>query len=552
MKFNRFITSVMLALSSLVLFQAAAENVSVSNAQEIANSFIKSRYRVTPGSLKAPAMADIVLAHAEPSSKSPRANLYYIFNIKGGGFIIVSGEDQAKPVLGYSDKGRIDVNNLSEPLKIMLDGYKAEIEYVLAHNIKIPQSFRQDNSEGTIVVAPMTKSTWGPEDPYNYQCPTLRGIHSRIGCVGVCMAQVCFFWQFPFSCDSLPTYWASRLNDYVPALPATTFDYTKMLLSYSHWDFETGKVVLDSYTEEQGYEVAKLSRYCGQATQMNYSPTGSTPNLAGGKLIAMKKFGYNAKAKSINRENYEEDAWESLLRADLDQGLPVMYTGYGAAAASVGHAFIIDGYDTEHFYHMNMGWYGVNDGWYQLSAISFVNRFGESIFYERKLSMILGMEPPLFCNINAEINAENNLLLLGQTFNPHADDVYLSMSYRTLPFMFSLTDAQGNQVALSESVTLNRLTFEQQSDISLAFTLPETLPEGTYDLHLNYRASDSDPLTPVVTAAGQLTVVGRLAKFGAPFGISDVADAIDSLLDDASSGINIADVSALIDYLLEK
>ena len=127
-------------------------------------------------------------------------------------------------------------------------------------------------------------------------------------------------------------------------------------------------------------------------------------------------------------------------------------------------------------------------------------------------------------------------------------------SYRTLPVMFDLTDAQGNQVALSESATLNRVTFEQGSDICLAFTLPKTLPEGTYNLHFNYCTGDNEPLTRVVTAEGQLTVFGNFAKFGAPFGIEDVVEAIDYLLnrDPDAPVINIADVTSLIDYLLEQ
>ena len=553
MNFKSFISSMLLALFAGASFCAAAGNVTPSMARATANDFIKYHHTASPGSINAPATADLVLAHAEPSEKVPNANVYYVFNIKGGGFVIVAGEDHAAPVLGYSDKGRIDLNNMSESLQVMLDRYKDEVEYLLTHDVDAPKTFNQSFKEPTVIVEPMTKTTWGPEDPYNYQCPMLKGKYSRIGCVGVCMAQVIYFWKFPLSCDSLPRYWASRLNAYVEALPATTFDYSKMILSYSHWDFDKSKVILDEYTEEQGYEVAKLCRYCGQATQMNYSPTGSTPNIAGGKLKAMIKFGYNSKAKSINQDNYEEDVWKGLLRAEINAGRPVMYTGYGASAAAIGHAFIIDGYDDEEYFHMNMGWYGVNDGWYLLSAIKFVNRFGENIFYERKLSMILYLEPPLFCTINTEVEADNDLMLLGDTFTPRAVDVDLSMSYRTLPFMFTLTDSDGNVKAMSETVILNRLTFENGSDIVLPLTIPQSLPEGVYDLHLNYLSGDTDPLTVAVTAQGQLTVVGKFAKYGAPFGIADVVAAIDGLLvEDAGGDYTIADVTSLIDYLLDK
>ena len=84
--------------------------------------------------------------------------------------------------------------------------------------------------------------------------------------------------------------------------------------------------------------------------------------------------------------------------------------------------------------------------------------------------------------------------------------------------------------------------------------LPEVVPEGTYDLHFNYRTEDGAPLILVATAPGQLTVVGRFAKYGAPFGIADVVAAIDLILNGVPDGseMNIADVVSLIDHLLEQ
>ena len=153
--------SLVLTLLIVASTYAVAGNVTPSAARETANGFLKSHCKSFPGSFKAPAMSDLVLAYAEPSDKVPQAKCYYIFNIKGGGFVIVSGEDHATPILGYSDKGHIDVLNLPEPLKCILDDYKADIDYLLTHDIKTPKSFNQSIQEPSIVVAPMTKATWG-------------------------------------------------------------------------------------------------------------------------------------------------------------------------------------------------------------------------------------------------------------------------------------------------------------------------------------------------------------------------------------------------------
>ena len=543
--------SLVLTLLTVASTYAVAGNVSVSAARATANSFVKSHCMSSPGSIKAPAMSDFVLAYTEPSDKVPNANCYYIFNIKGGGFIIVSGEDHATPVLGYSDKGHIDILNLPDPLKCVLDDYKADIEYLLTHDINTPKSFNQSFQEPSVVVEPMTKTNWGQYEPYYNLTPMLNGKHSKVGCSAIALAQTFYFWQFPTSCDSLPAYFSIRLNDTVPALPPTVFNYDLILPSYAEWDMQTHSAILGVYTEEQVYEVAKLCRYCGQMLKMNYSPTASGSTVK--RIDIFKNYGYNSSVSTIWRHLYNDSEWVELIKAELNEGRLVVYGGKVPVSGSP-HGFIIDGYDSEDYLHVNWGWYGISDGWFQISAMIATYLDGTTRHYSSSNSFLQGLEPPLFCTINAEVAADGGLHLLGETLAAQASDVRLSMSYRTLPFMFSLTDAEGNEVAVSESTTLNRLTFENGTDISLALTLPVTLPDGTYDLHLNYRTAEGNPLTQAVTAQGHLTVLGKFAKFGAPFDITDVVEAIDRILlgNFDSVQIHIDDVTMLIDYLLTR
>ena len=538
----------LLASLALASFQTIASSIGVNDAKSVANTFLKSHSTNAPGTFRAPAAADLKLVHAESSSKVPGSHVFYVFNITGGGFIIVSGDDLATPVLGYSDKGHIDFNYMSEPLKDLLDNYKEEIEYIQTHDFDVPKHLNHSFTESTTIVPPMTKTLWGPEWPFYSQCPVYEGAYSKVGCAGVCMAQMLYFWKFPQGCDALPAYYGSKINDTIPALPATTFNYKNMLLAYCYWDFDAQATVQYDYTDEQAYEVAKLCRYVGQMGKMNYSPSGSAIS-ATNKLNAMKSFGYNSKAVIAKKAVYTLEEWEALLRRELDLERPIMYSATGPGSPF--HAFICDGYTDDRYFHMNLGWYGYNDGWYKISAFSFVNRYGDWRTYSRESAILVGIEPPLYCNIDAQVGLTDKLLILGETVNPVAQNVDLNMSYRSLPFMFSLTDADGYHVAVSEDVTLRRLTFEQGSDICLPLTLPEALPQGTYDLNLNYRPSNGT-MTTALTASGKLTVVGRFAKYGAPFNIGDLSDAIDYLLQGTPDDValNIADVADLIDYLL--
>ena len=379
---------VTLALASLT---ANAANISANDARLMANNFLKQS---ASNKFNAVALADLQLAHAEASAVVSTANDYYAFNIKGGGFIIVSGEDRAAHVLGYSDKGRFDFNNLPAPLTDLLNGYKKEIEYLQTYtdNDLVPMT---NAFMGTNGVEPLIKITWGQEMPYYLQCPKKNNEYCVVGCIATAMAQVMYYWKYPESSNSISAYYSSGYGQ-VPALPATTFDYSKMLLSYCHWDWNTSQLIQDTYTDEQAQEVAKLGRYCGQAADMQYSPDGSGAYTSD-QLDAMKSFGYRSSAQYVQKSgwwssNYTTQQWEAMIKTELDAGRPILYSANDPSAG--GHAFICDGYNTEGKFHFNFGWYGTCDGWYVSTALNMTHREGDYLQFNSGHEMLIGIEPP--------------------------------------------------------------------------------------------------------------------------------------------------------------
>ena len=176
----------------------------------------------------------------------------------------------------------------------------------------------------------------------------------------------------------------------VPALPATTFDYSLMLPSYCHWDYDLGELIQDTYTDEQAQEVAKLGRYCGQAVEMDYSPEGSGAYTSD-QLAAMKSFGYSSSAQ-LKSKYGNTTQWETMIRTELDAGRPILYSASDPSAG--GHAFICDGYNSSNYYHFNYGWYGTCDGWYLTTALNMIHRDGEELHFNSNHQMLTGVEPP--------------------------------------------------------------------------------------------------------------------------------------------------------------
>lgn len=413
MKKMRFISSVALAVIALATLTTMAGNITSDQALNIANSYLKGH--TASGSFRAPALADIKLVHAEASTLVNGANDYYAFNINGGGFIIISGEDRTAQVLGYSDKGQLDFAHLPCTLRTLLNNYKQEIEFIQGYegDDLIPLSRTLNETNG---VEPLIKSNWGQGMPYYLQCPIYQDEYCVVGCIATAMAQVIYFWKFPTRCDSVVPYYCSKIDRNIPGLPPTSFNYNLMLNSYCHWDTINSQLVQDTYTNAQAQEVAKLGRYCGQTVKMNYSPSASGAYVDD-QLEAMKFFGYNPSAHMEERGSnswwpwntgYTTSEWEALMRGELDAGRPILYTAYDDNDGG-GHAFICDGYNAEGLFHFNLGWYGTCNGWYVSTALNMVNRSGKTRCYNTGAMILVGIEPSVF---PGDVNSDGSITII--------------------------------------------------------------------------------------------------------------------------------------------
>ena len=119
------------------------------------------------------------------------------------------------------------------------------------------------------------------------------------------------------------------------------------------------------YTTDQANAVAKLMRYCGQSSRMDYSPNGSGAYVYQ-QFQGMTAFGYGSQASNLQRSDYTSEEWDELVLEDLIAGRPVLYSGNDPMAG--GHAFVVDGYYNGLF-HLNWGWAGTGNGYFRLNGL---------------------------------------------------------------------------------------------------------------------------------------------------------------------------------------
>lgn len=393
MRIKQLIFSCALTAFAMASFNANAGGVDVNAAQAAAGRFIQKNM---PAKLRSSATPSIRLAHTEKSSVQD--NAYYVFNIDGGGWVIIAGYDHAKEVLAYGIEGSIDVNAMPENMKGYLNMLKGQIETAQAYKGKtVPVKATKLSTP----VEPLLKTRWGQGEPWNRLCPeNAAGQRTSVGCAPLAMAQILYYWKYPNEVPEISGYQGTGYQWY-SNLPATTFDYDLILDNYRYYDPETGSPTIVDYTDEQANEVAKLSRYCGQACKSRYGNSGtSTGSYSYDQRTAFKTFGYNENLQLIgkdpsyyndNSNKYTIEEWCELICIELEAGHPIPYHDLWE-----GHAWVLDGVDADGKFHMNWGFNGKFDGWFEINALAF-NPYGDDEVWDFSQSSNSGNEMIINC-----------------------------------------------------------------------------------------------------------------------------------------------------------
>ena len=286
--------------------------------------------------------------------KETMAASYYVFNVgEGQGFVIAGADDRVPAVLGYSSNGKFDPQNMPENMKAWLQGYNDQMAYLNEH----PEAAAPQKTVSGGSIAPLLQSEWDQGNPYNLLCPEDGGQHSVTGCAATAMAQVMYFWQWPKqTAAEIPGYKSSDKGFVMPAIPAgKSIDWDNMLPKY------TG-----NETDAQKQAVAELMLLCGTAVQMDYSANSSAASTSYVADAWVNYLDYDAATIYENRSSYRLAAWNQKVYDELAAGRPVLYAGQSSGG---GHAFVIDGYGGDDYFHVNWGWGGGSNNYFLLSIL---------------------------------------------------------------------------------------------------------------------------------------------------------------------------------------
>lgn len=350
-------------LSVFVLFSVnvSAKVVTEKTAENVAKDFLSSK-----GLSQRELVLDRELTDRSVfRAQSPEAPAYHIFCDKEhNNYVVVSGDDIARPILGYSfghaDKGE---NDLPPAMKVWLNEMERQITYARKNGLTQSREIARQWLDAEIgnVVRQMETAQWNQYYPYNLECPIKDEFDRCItGCVATAYAILMKYYGYPSAGKGITRAYTCPTSG-VNVLPRDlnhSYDWDNMPLKY-----EYGK-----YTDEQKANVARLMADIGAAIQSDYSPTGtSTYYNSVNKGGLFYHFGYYV-GRQYFKSNYTIEEWYSRLKSELDDH-PVLYRGE-AEDGTGGHAFIIDGYTDNDYFFINWGWGGDRNGAYVLDALN--------------------------------------------------------------------------------------------------------------------------------------------------------------------------------------
>jgi len=307
--------------------------------------------------------------------------LFYLVELNPTGFMIIAGDDELPPVIGYSFKNSIDaMDESSKPYLIIKD----DIDLRMQALEKLPDSMKQSRhqtwddllrgnytreeqywpNQDSTLTGGWVQEQWHQNAPFNDYCPwdTVTQQRSLAGCPAVATAQIIDYFtnihgtQFDDSDDYYHSYQGRNFyidNDYFSrGFPA----------------FPTLDIYLDQYDAHKklhqditNSDKAAIVFACGVAATQVYTSSVSGTFYLSQVVDALEKFGYFG-TDTIDESS--PDFWNRFKQNMIDgqpAELTVLVTG-----GSGGHNVVVDGYCTLDEYHVNFGWGGSYDGWYVL------------------------------------------------------------------------------------------------------------------------------------------------------------------------------------------
>ena len=303
--------------------------------------------------------------------RNGKTYLYIVSNHEKGSLIIVN-EQRLNGIVGYFD----DV--LSEKAQEIPPAFNTLLQLYMdvVDSVRTATQYRQRTNpypsmrtvRGTIVVNPLledagnviwkqqgnhTISSTQCDYHYNKFAPAfnidLYCGKGYAGCTAVAMAQIMWYWQWPDYAWIKPEI--ERITGLTSGTPTKHYyDWTNMPTA-----------IYDTTNLYRVDAVTGFLRDCGYAAYTKYWAEGSAATVGDARDALRDTFDYHV----TDTHEYPWTQISPILQSDLGNGYPIFCQAWSDNKIGA-HSFVVDGYNTDGTYHINFGWGGYMNGWYDL------------------------------------------------------------------------------------------------------------------------------------------------------------------------------------------
>lgn len=304
-----------------------------------------------------------------------------LYHLEPAGYILAAGNLSLPAVMAYSFENEFDFD--SEPGKSILKMMKTDMLNRLEYQSEKSRmrnvtswndfsewetrdtTFQQWPPEGTTPTGGWLVTNWTQTQPYNALCPIdgQSGNRSVAGCPATAMAQIVNYLKRTNSTRF------SDDDDYYHSFGANnSYWIDDAFLQHDFPSWPKLNVKLDTLEHHYNNNVtltsddkAALTYACGVAARQVYSSSVSGTYGIDQAFDAFQKFGF-AGSMLVMPDN---PSLIQHLAQNIMLGCPA-HLGLVDPGWTVGHNVVVDGYNTDEFYHFNFGWGGSANGWYTM------------------------------------------------------------------------------------------------------------------------------------------------------------------------------------------
>lgn len=383
-----------LLVLAMTAFTLQARPVDQETARRLGQSFVKANFEFTRQSM------DLNLVQTAFSDRGEAC--YYVFNVGEMGFVIIAANDNYRPIIGYSDEGVFNPDDMGPALVDYLEGVRLGVMAsatassptvsVNADWVSLERTGRLVSRHGGRADEYLVETKWNQNYPYNYFCPEGDGGpggHCYAGCVATAAAQLMKYWNHPLQGQGSYTYTPEDHPEYGPLtvnFGEATYDWDNMPVSISN-----GSPLVNIEA------VAQLIYHVGVSVDMNYRPSSS--GAVTGKLCDRMPmfFNYTDQMANLYREDYTHEEYMQLIMKSIDMDWPMVHRGGG-------HAYVLDGYNDNDMVHFNWGWGGSSDGWFNVDDHGYTD--GESVIYNYVPAAVYAATANMPTNMNVSVSSD--------------------------------------------------------------------------------------------------------------------------------------------------